>query len=83
MGQFRVKSHISKFKGLADGTRHSDLRPLDRDYQIGDIVIFEEGEHDAGEFKFTGNTVSKKIVDIDTYGAIKGWGTLFFDTKFY
>lgn len=71
-----VKCFKDRFVSLLDGTRVSDTRYLDRDYNVGDCIIYIEGWDTLEGYITTGYKVKMLITYIDTYGVQPGFGTL-------
>lgn len=46
----------------------ADLRPNDRDFKEGDLIIYKEGAYENGSFVFTGKEVWRKITYVDSWG---------------
>lgn len=54
----------------------SIVRYNDRNYQIGDSVTLNEGDHSVDGFQYTGRKVSACISYIDDYGCQYGYVNL-------
>jgi len=70
-----VKSRSHLFAGFSNGTRTFDLRLNDRDYQVGDAIVFEEWRHElvtSDEQRFTGKKEVRVISAIDPILNIPG-----------
>jgi len=59
MTEHKVKSWPEFFNDIADGTKTFDLRKNDRDYQVGDTIVFEEFKPRLGTY--TGELVTCRI----------------------
>lgn len=57
-----VKSWIHLFQEFIRGNKTHDIRILDRDYQVGDIIVLHE--YDKQLEKYTGRTASSDITYI-------------------
>lgn len=59
MTEHRVKCWPEYFLDIGDGTMTFNLRKNDRDYQVGDTIVFEEFRHRVGEY--TGETITCRV----------------------
>lgn len=59
MTKHRVKSWPEYYAPLKDGSKPFELRKNDRNYQVGDVVVFCEFDDRKG--KFTGDETPKRI----------------------
>jgi len=62
MTTHHLKSWPEYFKAIAHDLKTFDLRKDDRNYQPGDIVVFEEFRPGTGEY--TGATATRRVVYI-------------------
>lgn len=76
MKQHRLKSYIEIFPHIVSCAKRSDIRFNNREYQVGDVITFCEGQHENGEFVYTGKEVSCIISHIDAYGCQDGYVNL-------
>ena len=60
-----VKSWVHLFQAADRGEKTHDLRPLDRDYKIGDTIILQE--YDKMVEKYTGREKRFEITYITSY----------------
>jgi Domain of unknown function (DUF3850) len=58
----RVKSWVHLFQAFVRGEKLHDLRVLDRDYQVGDILVL--CEYDKQQEKYTGREAESQITYI-------------------
>lgn len=57
-----LKSWPEHFGPISHGFKNFDLRKDDRDYEVGDTVVFEEFRNGVGEY--TGATATRRIIYI-------------------
>ena len=62
MHTHKLKSWPEFFKAIRDGDKLHDVRRTDRDFQVGDLIIFEEW--DPILEKYTGLAVTRQITYI-------------------
>lgn len=78
----RVKCYVDRFNLLLSGGLRSDVRFNDRNYQVGDSIIFEEGfPSSIKDFDLSGRWLIAYITNIDTYGIQPGYVNLSLDFK--
>lgn len=79
MSHHDLKIFEKYFQPVVDGSKRSEVRLNDRNYQIGDTITLREGVPDAAEeggFKYTGEEVSAVITFIDDFGCQHGYVSL-------
>lgn len=76
MKQHKLKSFTKIFPRLVSGEKRSEVRVNDRGFEVGDVVTFQEGQLENGEFVYTGRTISGVISHIDDYGCQFGFVNL-------
>lgn len=71
-----LKSFSRNFEAVDSGKKKNECRYNDRNYQIGDTITLHDGQHEDGEFKYTGKTISARICYIDDFGCQQGYVNL-------
>ena len=71
-----LKCFVDRYKYIASGECTADVRPDDRQFSVGDLIIYHEGYPDKGLFHYTGNTITAKITYIDVWGLPRNYVNL-------
>jgi len=74
-----LKCYSPRFREIRAGLRSSDIRPYDRDFNVGDILHFHEGENNQGVFEKTGEVESRKVILLDQFGVQQGYINIFME----
>lgn len=59
MSVHNVKSWTYLFDALLNGNKHHDIRVMDRDYKVGDLMLMQE--YDWGAKQYTGRETVRQI----------------------
>jgi len=76
MTHHNLKCASKQYAPVANGSMTSIVRYNDRNYQIGDSVTLNEGDHSVDGFQYTGRNTSAIISYIDDYGCQYGYVNL-------
>lgn len=79
MTHHNLKTHKSQFHPVEVGAMKSIVRYNDRNYQVGDTITLHEGEHNDGQFVYSGRKVSAEISYIDDFGTQEKYVSLSLD----
>lgn len=77
MAIIHLKNYPPRFQEIKSGLRTSDIRANDRDFKVGDTIILWEGQMEGGEFIKTGDSLSRQITLLDTFGVSPGFINIF------
>lgn len=59
MKEHKLKTWIPYYQEVKNGNKTFEIRKNDRDFEVGDILILEEWNHDTQTY--TGNFIYKKV----------------------
>lgn len=79
MAYHTLKLFTEYFEPVASGKKKCEVRFNDRNFKVGDVVTFREGQHSDGEFIYTGRNVSARISYINDFGLQDGYVNLSLD----
>lgn len=64
MKTHELKCLRSLYTDLAAGTRAFDYRLNDRDYMVGDRIVYHEYDPSRGRYTFTGSTTGAEVTTV-------------------
>lgn len=76
MTHHNLKCASKQYVPVANGSMTSIVRYNDRNYQIGDSVTLNEGDHSINGFEYTGGSISALVSYIDDFGCQHGYVNL-------
>ena len=76
MTHHNLKCASKQYHPISDGLMKSIIRYNGRNYQIGDSITLNHGDHSIDGFLYTGRKTSARISHIDDFGCQYGYVNL-------